>query len=121
MLAVQSANGGGVLSPVVEHVGEATWQASLHSLARAGRLVTCGATTGPKAECDLNLIFFKGLSILGSTMGSKGDVPLLIDLLAAGKLRPVIGATLPMQDVRKAHEMLEARSVFGKVVLTCDT
>lgn len=105
---------------VFEHVGEATWQASLRSLAWGGRLVTCGATTGAKAECDLRLIFFKSLSILGSTMGSKGSVPLLVKLLGDGKLRAQIAETLPMSKIETAHRLLEERHVFGKVVVVPD-
>ena len=103
---------------VFEHVGEATWKESLRSLDRGGRLVTCGATTGHLAECDLRLVFFKSISILGSTMGSKGTLLGLVDLLAAGKLRPVVGEVLPMSRAAEAHALLEERKVFGKVVLT---
>ena len=103
---------------VFEHVGEATWDASLRSLAWGGRLVTCGATTGAQVKADLLVIFFKSISILGSTMGSKGEVPRLVKLLGEGRLRPVIGKVLPMEDVAEAHRLLEERQVFGKVVLT---
>ncbi len=105
---------------VVEHVGEATWQASLRSLARGGRLVTCGATSGARGECDLRAIFFKGLSILGSTMGSKGDLPRLVELVAAGRLRPVVGRVLPLSRAAEAQRLLEERQVFGKIVLVPD-
>ena len=105
---------------VFEHVGEATWQASLRSLAWGGRLVTCGATTGAKAECDLRLVFFKSLSILGSTMGSKGTVPKLVKLLGDGQLRVQLAETLPLSKVETAHRLLEERHVFGKVVVVPD-
>lgn len=105
---------------VFEHVGAATWADSLRSLARGGRLVTCGATTGPGVELDLRLIFYKRLSILGSTMGARADLPHLIERLGAGELRPLIGARLPMAEVRDAHRLLEERQVTGKVVLLPD-
>jgi NADPH:quinone reductase-like Zn-dependent oxidoreductase len=102
---------------VVDHVGEATWDGSIKSLARGGRLVTCGATTGPKAAIDLRVLFFKGLSLLGSTMGSKGELHQILPLVFAGKLRPVVAEVLPLRDVARGHELLESRSVFGKIVL----
>ncbi|MEM7168437.1 MAG: zinc-binding dehydrogenase [Planctomycetota bacterium] len=105
---------------VFEHVGEATWQASLRSLAWGGRLVTCGATTGAHAECDLRMIFFKSLSILGSTMGSKGVVPQLVQLLGEGRLRAPIATTIPLSKIETAHRLLEERHVFGKVVVVPD-
>jgi NADPH2:quinone reductase len=105
---------------VIDHVGQATFLGSLKCLVKGGRLVTCGATSGPTAEVPLNLVFFKSLSVLGSTMGSLGDVHRLVGLLAAGRLAPVVDAVLPMAQVAEAHRRLEAREVFGKVVLVPD-
>ncbi len=102
---------------VFEHVGEATWSASLQSLARGGRLVTCGATTGAMVECNLRMIFFKKLSILGSTMGPKGMLAKLVRFAALKRLRTVVGRRLPASEVQEAHRLLEERQVFGKVVL----
>ena len=102
---------------VVEHVGAATWDGSLRSLAWAGRLVTCGATTGADVSLNLRQVFFKSLSILGSTMGSKGEMIEVLGHLGAGRLRPVLDRVLPMAEVAVAHTLLEGREVFGKVVL----
>jgi NADPH:quinone reductase-like Zn-dependent oxidoreductase len=112
--------GGRGVDVVIDHVGPATFAGSLRALARGGRLVTCGATTGQSAEIPLNLVFFKSLSVLGSTMGSLGDVHRLVDLLAQGRLEPVIDAVLPRSQVAEAHRRIEAREVFGKLVLVPD-
>jgi len=102
---------------VFEHVGEKTFPGSLRSLARGGRLVTCGATTGGKAELNLHALFFKNLSVLGSTMGSRGELHQIVGLVSRGLLKPVIDRTLPLSEVREAHEALEHREQFGKIVL----
>jgi len=102
---------------VVEHVGEKTFPGSLRSLARGGRLVTCGATTGGRAELNLRALFFKNISVLGSTMGSRGELHQIVGLVASGRLQPVIDRTLPLSEVREAHEALEKREQFGKIVL----
>jgi NADPH:quinone reductase-like Zn-dependent oxidoreductase len=103
---------------VFEHVGSATWAASLRSLAKGGRLVTCGATSGHEVETNLRLVFFKSLSILGSTMGSLAEVGTVLDLVGRGKLRPVVDSVLPLERVADAHKKLEEREQFGKIVLT---
>jgi NADPH:quinone reductase-like Zn-dependent oxidoreductase len=105
---------------VIDHLGKATFDASLRSLARGGRYVTCGATTGPEAAVNLNLVFFKSLQILGSTMGSLGDVHRCLELVVQGHVRPIVDAVLPLSAVAEAHRRLEAREVFGKLVLVPD-
>ena len=105
---------------VVDHVGAATWQDSLASLARGGRLVTCGATTGPNPETDINRIFWNQLSVLGSTMATPGEVDDVLELVWTGALEPRLRATLPMSEVAEGHRMLEEREGFGKVVLRPD-
>jgi NADPH:quinone reductase-like Zn-dependent oxidoreductase len=105
---------------VIDHVGAATLPTSLKCLAKGGRLVTCGATSGPKVEVHLNLVFFKSLSILGSTMGPLGEVHEVLGHVAAGRLAPVIDDVLPLSQVAEAHRRLEARDVFGKLVLTTE-
>jgi NADPH:quinone reductase-like Zn-dependent oxidoreductase len=102
---------------VVEHVGQATWAGSVRCLAKGGRLVTCGATTGPVGELHLPRLFFKSLSILGSTMGSRGELHRIVGLVAQGKLTPVVDRVLPLSDAREAHRVLEQREAFGKIVL----
>ncbi len=102
---------------VFEHVGTATWEQSVMSLATGGRLVTCGATTGYAAKTDIRYLFSKHLSILGSYMGSKAELHQVVRLLGEGKLRAVIDRVLPLAECRRAHEILEAREQFGKIVL----
>jgi NADPH:quinone reductase-like Zn-dependent oxidoreductase len=115
--AVKRATSGRGVDVVIDHVGQATFGASLKALARGGRYVTCGATTGPVVEAHLNLVFFRNLSILGSTMGSLGDVHRLLGLLEAGRLAPIVDDVLPLDEIAEAHRRLEAREVFGKLVL----
>lgn len=102
---------------VFEHVGAATWKGSLKSLTRGGRLVTCGATTGGRVELNLHAVFFKSLSVLGSTMGSKGDLRRILGLFAQERLEPVLDRTLPLDEAAEAHRLLEEREALGKVVL----
>ena len=102
---------------VVEHVGADTFDRSLKSLAKGGRLVTCGATSGNTATININLVFFKLLSILGSTMGSLAEMHEIMKHVEAGKLRPVVDRVLPLSEIANAHRILENREAFGKVVL----
>ena len=103
---------------IFEHVGGETFERSLRCLAWAGRLVTCGATTGAKASINLRHLFFKSQSLLGSTMGSKGEYHQLVQLMECGLFEAVIDRVLPLEQIAEAHRALEAREVFGKVVLT---
>lgn len=103
---------------IVNHVGAKTFEADVRLLAKGGRLVTCGATAGFEMKTDFRLVFFKGLSILGSTMGSLGEVHELARLIAARKLAPVVDSVFPLERVRDAHRRVGERAVFGKVVLT---
>lgn len=112
-------SGGGV-DVVIDHVGQATMEGSLRCLARGGRIVTCGATTGPEAAVNLNLLFFKSLSLLGSTMGSLGDVYRCLELVASGALQPIVADVLPLSQVAEAHRRLEGREVYGNLVLVPD-
>ena len=102
---------------VFEHVGGETFEKSIRALARGGRLVTCGATTGADVSINLRLIFFKLISILGSTMGSLAELHEVIGHVDEGRLSPVIDRVLPFEEVGKGHEILENREAFGKVVL----
>jgi NADPH:quinone reductase-like Zn-dependent oxidoreductase len=105
---------------VFEHVGTATWDDSVASLARGGRLVTCGATTGYDAKIDLRFLFSRQLSILGSYMGTKSELATVLKLVSAGRLKPVLDRTFPLQDCAAAHAYLEKGEQFGKVVLLVD-
>src|SRR5262245_49891171 len=102
---------------VIEHVGESTWAKSVRSLARGGRLVTCGATTGGKGGLDLHALFAKQLSILGSYMGTKGELMRVARLFFAGQIAPVVDRTFPLAEAAVAHQRMEASSQFGKLVL----
>lgn len=102
---------------VVENVGEATWRQSIRSLARDGRLVTYGATTGPRGEIDLRLLFWKQLRIIGSTMASQAEFEAMLRAAFRYRIRPVVDRVLPLEEIRSAHEALEAGDAFGKVVL----
>ncbi|HUP58651.1 MAG TPA: zinc-binding dehydrogenase [Bdellovibrionota bacterium] len=106
---------------IVDHVGVETWGDSMKLLSRGGRLVTCGATSGADVSIDLKAVFFKCLSILGSTMGSKGEFLRVIELVRQGRLRPVLDSTFPMDELPAAMAKLERREAFGKVVLTCSS
>jgi len=103
---------------VLDSVGEAVWPQCLKALGVGGRLVTYGATTGASGETEIRSVFWKQLSILGSTMGTPAEYRTVMDLVFQGKLRPVIHSVLDLGEARKAHEMLEDGAVFGKVVLT---
>lgn len=102
---------------VVEHVGVATWLKSLESLAPAGRLVTCGATTGFDAKVDLRFLFSKQWSLLGSFMGTMGELHQVLKFVFRKQLKPVIDHVYPLSEIRAAHERLEKKEQFGKVVL----
>ena len=103
---------------VVEHVGAASWEDSLSSLAPTGRLVTCGATTGYDGKVDLRFLFSRQLSLLGSYMGTKSELHRVMKLVAAGKLKPVVDRVFPLAEAAAAHAYLESSSQFGKVVLS---
>ena len=103
---------------VFEHVGSATWDISMQILARGGRIVTCGATTGNDARINLTHLFFKQQSILGSTMGSKSAFDGALKLLNDGEINPVVDRIFPAQEIASAHQYLESGQQFGKVILT---
>ena len=102
---------------VLEHVGPATWDESLRSLKPGGALVTCGATTGPQVGFDLRFLFSRQLSILGSYMGTMGELHEVLKHVFTGKLKPVVDRTFPLSEARAAHEYMEKSAMFGKIVL----
>jgi NADPH:quinone reductase-like Zn-dependent oxidoreductase len=116
--AVKEATGGHGADVVVEHVGEATWRTSLDVAAREGRIAVCGATTGPNPPAALHRVWWKQLTILGSTMGTRSDFEGAYDLVASGRARPVVDEVLPLSEIRAAHERLEAGEQLGKIVLS---
>ena len=102
---------------VVEHTGAATWPGSISSLKNNGRLVTCGATSGYDARTDLRQVFYRHLNILGSFMGSKAELLEALKFVREGKIRAVVDRVLPLSEARQAHEVIENRAQFGKVVV----
>jgi NADPH:quinone reductase-like Zn-dependent oxidoreductase len=115
--AVQEATGGHGADVVVEHVGEATWKTSLDAAAYGGRIAVCGATSGPNPPAALHRVWWKQLSIVGSTMGTKEDFEGAYRLVAEGKALPLVDEVFPLAETRRAHERLEAGEQMGKVVL----
>lgn len=113
---VKAATDGGV-DVVFEHVGPATMQESMRSLAMGGRIVTCGSTSGPKTEVSMPRLFFQHLSLLGSTMGNAGEFESVLKAIDRG-LRPVVDSVYPLHDVEAALERLDDAAQFGKVVLS---
>ena len=102
---------------VMEHVGPATWDESIRALKPAGTLVTCGATTGPKVKIDLRFVYSRQLSVLGSYMGTMGELHEVLKHVFSGKLKPVVDQTFPLREARAAHEHMEKSQMFGKIVL----
>ena len=102
---------------VIEHVGAATWDESVKSLKSSGTLVTCGATTGPNVGIELRHLFSRQLSLLGSYMGTMGDLHEVLGHVFAGRLRPVVDRVFPLSEIRAAHEYLEKSQMFGKIVV----
>ena len=102
---------------VVEHVGAATWEESMKCLKPGGTLVTCGATSGPNASFDLRFLYSRQLSLLGSYMGTMGELYDVLGHLFAGRLKPVVDRVFALQDIRDAHEYMEKSQMFGKVIL----
>jgi NADPH:quinone reductase-like Zn-dependent oxidoreductase len=103
---------------VVEHTGAATWLGSISALKNNGRLVTCGATSGFDARTDLRQVFYRHLTILGSFMGSKAELLEAMKFVREGKIHGVVDRVLPLSEARQAHELIEDRAQFGKVVLS---
>jgi NADPH:quinone reductase-like Zn-dependent oxidoreductase len=114
--AVKELTDGGA-HVVVDDVGEATWKRTLDAARPEGRIVVCGATTGPNPPAALHRVWWKQLSILGSTMGTPDDFKGAYDLIAAGKARPVVDKVFPLADARAAHERMERGEQLGKIVL----
>jgi len=115
--AVRERTGKRGVDVVIDHVGGDTFVGSIKATATGGTIVTCGATSGFTPAVDLRHVFFRQLAILGSTMGSKADLLAVLEHVAAGRLRPVVHAVMPLAQAADAHRMLEDRAAIGKVVL----
>ena len=107
----------GGVDVVVEHVGEATWKTSLGAVKPGGRVAVCGATSGPNPPAQLHRIWWKQLTIVGSTMGTRADFEAVYELVRAGRVTAVIDRVYPLEAIRAAHERLEAGEQLGKIVL----
>ena len=105
---------------VIDHVGQDTLPRSLKCLSKGGRLVTCGGTSGSELKTDVRLVFFKGLSILGSTMGSLAEMHHILTHFERGTFKPVVDRVLPRSQIQEGHRILQQREVIGKVVLTTE-
>jgi len=102
---------------VIDTVGEATWSHSLKALVPGGTLVTMGATSGSEPPADLKRIFYRQLRVIGSTMGTREDFEAVYDLVASGKVKPVVDEVFPLAEAAAAHERLERGEQLGKIVL----
>jgi NADPH2:quinone reductase len=102
---------------VADHVGQETWQRSINSLATGGRMVICGATSGPDPDIDIRSVYQRHRRILGTPMGSRQEFRDVGRLIARGEVSPVIDRVLPLEDVADGHQAIENREVFGKVVV----
>ena len=114
---VQEITSGRGVDIVFEHIGPATWEKSLKSLAKGGRLVTCGATTGPEVSIDIRYTFMKQHSILGSIMGTRKELLEITNLLGKGHLKPVIDSVFPLKEAATAQDRMVKRESFGKIIL----
>ena len=103
---------------VIEHIGPEVWESCLASLAKGGRLITCGATTGAEVKLDLRYLYSRQFTIKGSYMGTRAELVKAAELFGQGKLKPVIDRTYPLQQARAAQELMLSRQFFGKIVLT---
>ncbi len=113
--------GGRGVDVTIDYVGKTTWAGSLRATRAGGRILTCGATTGHDPTTDLRQVFFRQLSIIGSTMGSTADLAAALKLAGEGRLEPVLSEVLPLAEAARAHRLIEERAVLGKVVLEMES
>jgi NADPH:quinone reductase-like Zn-dependent oxidoreductase len=116
--AVKEATEGRGVDVVIEHVGDATWKTSLQAAGPNARIAVCGATSGPNPPAQLHRIWWKQLTIFGSTMGTKDDFEGAYELVASGAAKPIVDRVFPLEEVAAAHTYLEEGRQFGKVVLS---
>ena len=116
--AIRERTGKRGVEVVIDDVGEATWERSLRMLGRGGRLVTCGATSGPMVQTDVRKLFWHQWTIMGSTMGNDRELDAIVEALGEGALVPPVDAVFPLERARNAYERLAAAEQFGKIVLT---
>jgi NADPH:quinone reductase-like Zn-dependent oxidoreductase len=116
--AVQHETGGRGVDVVVDTVGADTWETSLRCAAKNGRVVTCGVTSGATTEMNIRYLYQRQISIHGCVMGGMSELRSILALASAGQLKPAIADVMPLRDIRAAHQALESRSLFGKIVLS---
>lgn len=117
---VKALTGGRGVDVVIEHIGPAVWDQCVSSLAKGGRLVTCGATSGPDVKIDLRHLFVRQLTFMGSYMGTRAELLEAAKLVGRGQLRPVVDRVLPLKEARQAQDLMLNRSLFGKIVLAVE-
>jgi len=115
--AARDLTGGRGVDVVLEHIGQQTWTGSLTALVRGGRLVTCGATSGPKVGIDLRHFFTRELSVVGCYMGGRAELDRVLELVGQGWLKPVVDTVIPLKEAARAQARMEGRRQFGKIVL----
>jgi NADPH:quinone reductase-like Zn-dependent oxidoreductase len=115
---VKRETGGRGVDVVIEHIGPATWEQSLKSLAKGGRLITCGATSGPEVRLDLRFLYMRQTTVVGSTMGTRDELLAAAKWMGEGRIQAVVDSVLPLKEARAAHERMLDRKLFGKIVLT---
>jgi len=115
---VKTLTAGRGVDVVIEHVGPATWEQSVRSLAKGGRLITCGATTGPTVTVDLRFLYMRQTTLMGSWMGTRADLLNAAKWMGAGRIQAAIDSVMPLKEARAAQERMNDRKLFGKIVLT---
>ena len=115
---VKALTGGRGVDVVIEHVGPATWEQSVRSLAKGGRLITCGATTGPTVTIDLRYLYMRQTTLMGSMMGTRAELLDAAKWMGAGRIQATIDSVMALKEARAAHERMNDRKLFGKIVLT---
>jgi len=115
---IMQVTGGRGVGVVIEHIGPATWEQSLRSLAKGGRLITCGATSGPEVKLDLRTLYMRQTSVVGSFMGTRDELLAAAKWMGEGRIRAIVDSVLPLKEIRAAHERMLDRKLFGKIVLT---
>jgi NADPH:quinone reductase-like Zn-dependent oxidoreductase len=114
---IREITGGKGVNVVIDHVGTDAWSYSLPSLATGGRYGICGVTSGYKAELQMGSLFLKNQTIFGSFMGKMADLPRIVELVGRGVLKPMVHETYDLGDAAKAHNLMESREFFGKIML----
>jgi len=115
---IMQVTGGRGVNVVIEHIGPATWEQSLRSLATGGRLITCGATSGPEVRLDLRALYMRQTKVMGSFMGTRDELLAAAKWMGEGRIRAMVDSVLPLKEIRAAHERMLDRKLFGKIVLT---